>query len=298
MPLQDLDDTTPVLIAGPTASGKSALALDIARRSAVPSVIVNADALQVFAGWQILTARPGAPDLAEVPHLLYGHVSFEARYSVGAWLRDVAPIFAGRRRPIIVGGTGLYFQALTGGLSEIPEVPADVRAEGDALRRRDYRIMLGALDDTTRRGLDARNPMRVQRAWEVQRSTGRGMAEWQSAKTAPLLDLEQAACLRLEVLPEHLNQRIAARFDVMVAQGLLDEVARQAPLFRPDLASAKAIGARELISYLAGEMTLSEARNAVIIATRQYAKRQRTWMRSKMASWTPVPLPHGAYDRR
>ena len=159
----------PVLIAGPTASGKSALALEIAERDG--GVIVNADALQVYDCWRILTARPDKSDLNRAHHLLYGHVAKEQPYSAGHWLREVSRFLRNKaQRPIIVGGTGLYFLALTEGLTDIPEIPPGIRVEGDKLRTSDPREMVAALDAETVARIDLNNPMRVQRAWEVLRA--------------------------------------------------------------------------------------------------------------------------------
>ena len=279
-----------MLIAGPTASGKSALALQIA--TAGGGVIINADAIQVFAGWRILTARPSAEDEAAAAHALYGHVPFEAPYSVGAWLRDVAALLHGGARPIIVGGTGLYFTALTQGLAEIPETPAEVRNAADAMRLAgDVQQMIDALDAGTRARIDVRNPMRVQRAYEVQRSTGRGLAAWQDATPDPLLPLESCTALVMDARKDWLNARIAQRFDLMIEMGALDEARANLSRYDPALLSCKAIGAPELVAHLRGALTLDEAREAATIATRQFAKRHRTWFRSKMAAWQPVSLP-------
>ncbi|WP_370285998.1 tRNA (adenosine(37)-N6)-dimethylallyltransferase MiaA [Pseudooceanicola nanhaiensis] len=283
----DLDPDRPVLIAGPTASGKSALAIAIAERDG--GVVVNADASQVFANWRVLTARPSAAEEARVPHRLFGHVPGDAAYSVGHWLREVAPLLGGAR-PIIVGGTGLYFTALTEGLAEIPETPAEVRAEADALRRDGgVEALLGAIDAETLSRIDRQNPMRVQRAWEVQRATGRGLAAWQDATPPPLLPLERAQPLLVEAGKDWLNDRIARRFDAMLAEGALEEARANLPGWDPALPSSRAIGAPELIAHLRGEMTREEARAAATIATRQYAKRQRTWFRARMKAWRPLP---------
>lgn len=272
-----------MLIAGPTASGKSALALAIAERDG--GVVVNADASQVFANWRVLTARPGPEDEARVPHRLFGHVPGDAAYSVGHWLREVAPLLGGAR-PIIVGGTGLYFTALTEGLAEIPETPAAVRAEADALRLRgDLAPLLADLDPETLARIDRRNPMRVQRAWEVQRATGRGLAAWQDDTPPPLLPLARAQPLLIDAEKEWLNARIARRFDAMLAGGALEEARANLATWDPALPSARAIGAPELIAHLRGETTLDAARRAATIATRQYAKRQRTWFRARMKDW-------------
>ena len=280
----------PVLIAGPTASGKSALALKIAETRDGP--IINADALQVFGGWRVLTARPDAQDEAAHPHQLYGHIPVDAAYSVGAWLRDVAPYLSGPA-PIIVGGTGLYFRALTEGLVEIPETAAEVRARGDALIE-DGRLqdMISALDDRTASQIDLNNPARVQRAWEVFETTGRGLADWQADTPPPLLPLERCYPIVMNADKDWLNTRIERRFDLMLEQGAVEEARALADNFSPTWPSSKAIGAVELIEYVRGERSLASAREASIIATRQYAKRQRTWFRARMKAWSTISLPH------
>lgn len=286
----DISRDRPVLIAGPTASGKSALALEIAAR--LGGVIVNADSMQVYEGWRILTARPGRADAARAPHALYGHVAQEADYSVGHWLRDAAPLLTGAARPIIVGGTGLYFSALTEGLADIPPTPANIRAEADALRTGGALArMIAALDLATAARTDLRNPMRVQRAWEVQRTTGRGLAAWQDATPPPLLPLAQAHALLLDADRDWLNARIARRMEAMLAQGALDEVRANLGHIAAHRPSAKAIGAPELAAHLRGEMSLAAAQEAAIIATRQFAKRQRTWFRARMRGWQKIALP-------
>ncbi len=275
----------PVLIAGPTASGKSALALQIAQNSG--GVIINADALQAFDGWRVLTARPDDVDLARAPHLLYGHVPFDADYSVGHWLRQVGDILANPpARPIIVGGTGLYFRALTEGLADIPRTPPDIRAQADALLADGgLSALLCDLDDTTRARIDLQNPMRVQRAWEVLHATGRSLADWQDATPPPLLPLETVAPIVINADRDWLNARINRRFDMMLENGALDEARAMEPLWNPAHLSSKAIGAPELIAYIRGELSLEEARGAACTASHQYAKRQRTWFRARMKGW-------------
>ncbi len=288
--LDDIPSDRPVLIAGPTGSGKSAIALELAQRQG--GVIVNADALQVFANWQVLTARPTDAETAIAPHALYGHVAGDVAYSVGAWLRDVTPLLAGPRRPIITGGTGLYFTALTEGLAEIPETPADVRAEADArLAAEGPEPLLAELDPATAARIDRLNPVRIQRAWEVQRSTGRGLAAWQDETPAPLLALGDCYPLLIDANKEWLVQRLERRFDGMLADGAIEEVRRNLPGWTPAAPSSKAIGAADLVAHLRGEITLGEARRRAIIATRQYAKRQRSWFRARMKAWIRAPLP-------
>ncbi len=282
--------TAPVLIAGPTASGKSALALSIAER--LGGVVINADSMQVFAGWRILTARPSPADEERAPHALYGHVAQQADYSVGHWLRDVAPFLEAGARPIIVGGTGLYFSALTEGLADIPPTPAAIRAEADALRTGGaLDRMTDALDPATRERTDLRNPMRVQRAWEVQQATGRGLASWQDATPPPLLPLARAHALLLDADTDWLNARIADRLGAMLEAGALDEVHANMSHLDAGHPSAKAIGAPELAAHLRGELTLTAAQEAATIATRQFAKRQRTWFRARMRDWQRLNVP-------
>lgn len=278
----------PVLIAGPTASGKSAFAMELAARDG--RLIVNADALQVYACWRILTARPTPADEAALPHALYGHVGRDEDWSVGHWLRAVRGVID--RPVVIVGGTGLYFLALTEGLAEIPAIPPSLRAEADARRAAEGLAgLLAELDAETAARIDLANPARVQRAWEVLRATGRGLAAWQAATAPPLLPLARAEALVLRPDVGWLDARIARRFRTMLAQGALEEVAREAPFWNPARPSAKAIGAPELMAHLRGALTLDEACTAATLASRQYAKRQRTWFRSRREGWRAIALP-------
>ncbi len=281
--IEGLSRELPVLIAGPTGSGKSALAMALAARDG--RVIVNADALQVYDCWRILSARPSVSDEQALPHALYGHVGRDCDYSVGAWLREVAGLLS--RPVVIVGGTGLYFRALTEGLAEIPPIPAAIRAEADALRLSgQIDVMRAALDAATAAKTDLLNPVRVQRAYEVQRATGRGMAAWQADTAAPILPLRDAQTLVLQPTVPWLDARIARRFSVMLEEGALDEVRAALPHWQPERPWARAIGAPELVAHLRGEISLTAARDAAILASRQYAKRQRTWFRARMANWT------------
>lgn len=286
-----LDPGVPVLIAGPTASGKSALALEIAERQG--GVVVNADALQVFDDWRVLTARPSPEDEVHAPHMLYGHIPGTQAYSVGDWLREVAPLLQGPR-PIITGGTGLYFTALTEGLAEVPPIPAAIRAEADArMTQAGPAAMVADLDAQTAAAIDLQNPMRVQRAWEVLRATGRGLRAWQDNTPPPLLPLDPRQSFLFDAPKDWLTPRIEQRFDLMLASGALDEARANMERWSPALPSAKAIGAAELIAHLRGEMSLQAARDRATILTRQFAKRQRTWFKSRMGRWqrvTPADL--------
>ncbi len=289
-----LDPSRPVLLAGATASGKSALALRIAQ--AQSRAIVNADALQVYACWRILSARPTPEDERAVPHFLYGIKGFTQTYSVGAWLRDVAPHVQADPAPVIVGGTGLYFSALLDGLTDIPPIPDHVRAQGDALRQTAPQDMVADLrdrDPDTADAIDLANPMRVQRAWEVLQATGRGLRAWQRDTPPPLLAPDQAQGLVLHVPPAVLEDRLTRRFDAMLDQGALDEVRAVLPIWDPARPAARAIGAPELVAYLQGDLTLAQARDRAVIATRQYAKRQRTWFRSRFKTWDWLEMPMG-----
>ncbi|MEX5565053.1 tRNA (adenosine(37)-N6)-dimethylallyltransferase MiaA [Pseudophaeobacter sp. 1A16562] len=278
-----IDPDRPVLIAGPTASGKSALALEIAEKQG--GVVVNADASQVFDCWRIVTARPSAEEEARAPHRLYGHVAYDAPYSAGHWLREVVPLLSGAQRPIIVGGTGLYFSALTEGMAEIPPTPAEVRAEGDSMSLED---LLSALDPQTAARIDVQNRARVQRAWEVLTATGRALADWQDDTPPPPLPLDACSALVLESSKDWLEARIRKRFRAMLEQGAMDEVEAMRDRFDPSLPSCKAIGAPELMAYATGRMTLEEAEESAAIATRRFAKRQRTWFRARMEKWRKI----------
>ena len=286
--LQQISREAPVLIAGPTASGKSALAMDLAARDG--RWIINADALQVYSCWRVLSARPTLADEAALPHALYGHIGRDEPYSVGHWLRELRAVLD--RPVVILGGTGLYLSALTEGLVVIPATPPEVRAQADA-RRLEGGIagMLAELDATTAARIDRANPARVQRAWEVMRATGRGLAAWQAETGPPLLPLAQAQAWVIRPDVGWLDARIARRFAAMMAQGALEEVAAQLPGWDPARAASKAIGAPELIGYLRGETGLDEAIEAATLASRQYAKRQRTWFRSRMRAWQDIELP-------
>lgn len=279
----DIPPDRPVLIFGPTASGKSALAARIVRAGG--GVIVNADASQVHAGWRILTARPTAEEEAALPHALYGHVPFEGSYSVGAWLRDVARLLGGARRPVIVGGTGLYFRALTEGLADIPPIPPETRAEADALA---LSALIEGLDAATAASIDLANRARVQRAWEVRHATGRGLADWQAETPPPLLPLADTLPLLLSPDTATLNARIAARVDTMLEGGVIEEARALRPLWNPALPAARAIGAREIMAHLDGTLGRDELREAMVVQSRQYAKRQRTWARARMRDWSQV----------
>ena len=278
-------DTCPILISGPTASGKSALAMEIAERFG--GAILNADAFQIYSNWRVLTARPSNVDEDKAPHFLYGHTAPDAAYSVGHWLAEITPLLNASRRPIITGGTGLYFQALTKGLANIPPIPPEIRkAAQEEISKKGFDTLLSGLDSATKSQIDCKNPMRVQRAWEVQKATGRSIAVWQASTPRPLLPVARCITLLCDVDKNWLNQRIQNRFHKMIEEGALDEAAANLPSWNADLPASRAIGARQLIAHLRGEMSLIKAIEEATIATRQYAKRQRTWFRSKMDHWS------------
>ena len=283
--LPPVPDGKPVLIAGPTASGKSALALEIAEKFG--GVIVNADASQVYDCWRVISARPSAEEEARAPHLLYGHVAYDQEYSTGHWLREVTPLLSGDARPIIVGGTGLYFSALTEGMAEIPATPSAIRAEADQLT---LQTLIDGVDARTQERIDTNNRARVQRAWEVQRATGRSLSNWQAQTPPPVLDLKDTVPIVFDVDKQWLLDRITRRFDQMLDTGALQEVEAMRDLFEPSLPAFKAIGVPELMAYLDGGMTLDDARDRATIATRQFAKRQRTWFRARMKNWNRIDI--------
>ena len=279
------------LIAGPTASGKSALALRLARETGAE--IVNADALQLYADLRILSARPSAEEQAQAPHHLFGTVDAADGWSVGRWVRAAVPILgeiAARGRPaIVVGGTGLYFSALTQGLAEIPQVPAEVRREAqadyDMMGELSFRGRLGAHDPAAAIRIAPGDRQRLVRAWEVFAATDTPLSDWQQSG-APALPAEAWRAVALEPPREALYARCDARLEGMVAAGVLEEVrALQARNLDPTLPALKAVGMREFSAHLSGEVSLEEAVAAAQRETRRYAKRQTTWMRGRMADW-------------
>ena len=288
-----------MLIAGPTASGKSRLALAIAAAADRPVVVVNADSMQVYAELRILTARPSEAEERRAPHRLFGHVPAAARYSAGAWLRDVQAVLseaaAQSALPIVVGGTGLYFRALEGGLAAIPPVSPAVRAGlADLLAERGpaaLRHRLETADPDAARTIRPSDTQRMLRALEVVETTGRTLAAWQSAERGrPRLD--PARTLRLVLAPDRaeLHRRIDARFESMMEEGALDEVrALRALGLDPSLPAMRAIGLRELAANLDGALPLADAVAAAKAASRRYAKRQETWFRHQMPDWERFP---------
>jgi tRNA dimethylallyltransferase len=260
-------------------------------------VIINADSMQVYRELRVLTARPSTEDEAAVPHKLYGHVAGTEAYSTGKYARDAATAIAEtqaeKRVPIIVGGTGLYFKALLEGLSPIPPIPDDVRAHWRGMEQSQgaYALwtVLMADDPQMALRLDPNDGQRIVRALEVFHATGKSLAEWQSVPGVPVLAEE--GTVRLVVLPEReeLRQRCDARFDAMMEQGALDEVRALAALnLSTDLPVMRALGVAPLMQLIAGLVTRDEAVTQAKAETRQYVKRQTTWLRRNMNAWTHI----------
>ncbi len=278
-----------VLIAGPTASGKSALALELAQKSG--GIIINADSMQVYRDLRVITARPTPEEEARVPHRLYGYVDAAVNFSAGAWVEDAGKALvearAQSRLPIFVGGSGLYFKALISGLSAVPPIPSQVR---EAVRARLERGGAEALhaelakrDPAYAERLKVRDRTRIARALEVIEATGRSLLDWHREGLLPLLPQGEFSALFLAPDREALYARIDARFDAMLAAGALDEVARLAARqLDPLLPAMKAHGVPVLIRHLRGEITLEEAAIMGRLDTRRYAKRQFTWFRHQL----------------
>jgi tRNA dimethylallyltransferase len=279
-----------VLIAGPTASGKSAAALALAER--IGGVVINADSMQVYAEAPVLTAQPDDAAKARAPHLLYGHVPARELYSVGRYAQDAKAALAAAERmgkvPVFTGGTGMYFMALEDGLAAIPPVPGAVRQAARALLDEigveALHARLAARDPQTAAGLRPGDTQRVLRAYEVFEATGRALAEWQRAPSEPVLKGLRLARLLLDPPREALRAAIAARFAQMVDAGGLEE-ARTLEGLDPALPAAKLLGLRPLQALARGEMRREQALAEAVTATRQFAKRQMTWFRGRMGHY-------------
>ena len=277
----------PILLVGPTASGKSKIAMSLAMK--LGRHIVNADSLQVYSNWRILTARPTIKDEEIIPHHLYGHKAPDEEYSVGHWLRELSNILSTNKKIIIVGGTGLYFSALTEGLANIPKISDETKIISEKrLLKYGIQDLLNDLDKETRESIDIKNPMRVIRAWEVLKETGKSLKKWQSETDPPILPLTKCQPLVINPDKNDLNKKIRARFKEMIEMGALDEAKKNLDMWNKGVITNKAIGASELISYLKNEISLDEAIANASIATRQYAKRQRTWIKARMKQWDDV----------
>jgi tRNA dimethylallyltransferase len=287
---QESDQATQtLLIAGPTASGKSALAIRLAK--ARNGVVINADSMQVYAPLRILTARPTPAEASLVPHLLFGHVPPEADYSVAAWLQDAAQALAMCREngqlPIFVGGTGLYFRALLDGLSDIPPVPPEIRARVRALAQsipaQELHQRLAACDPEAASSLRPSDPQRIARALEVFEATGRSIRHFQGPRHGAIVARDHAVTVFLAPDRAVLRARIDARFDTMMQEGALKEVeALQARALDPALPVMRAHGVPGLLAALRGEISFAEAIEKGKADTRHYARRQHTWFRHQL----------------
>jgi tRNA dimethylallyltransferase len=288
-------DDKPVLIAGPTASGKSALALHFAEK--IGGTVINTDSMQVYTDLRVLTARPSVDEEARVPHRLYGHVDAAVNYSAGSFVIDAAAALAEaraqRRVPIFVGGTGLYFKAITRGLSAVPQIPVEVReAVRDRLERNGVEALhaeLAQRDPVSAARLKPRDRTRIARALEVVEATGRALTDWHSEGQPPVLMPGQFHALFLAPEREALYARVDARFEAMLKAGALEEVARLAARqLDPLLPAMKAHGVPPLMRHLNGEISLQEAAEIGCADTRHYAKRQFTWFRHQLPEFAWV----------
>lgn len=282
------------LLAGPTASGKSAMALDIARRTG--AVIINADSQQLYADLRILSARPSQEDETLADHRLYGVADAADAWSVGRWTRAVTPLLEQLRaegRPVvIVGGTGLYFTALTRGIADIPDIPIRAREKADEqidfLGEAEFRRRLAEVDPKAEAAIAPGDRQRLTRAWAVSETTGRALSDWQ-AETRPILAPGAYDRLVIEPDRDNLYANCDRRVTLMVEGGALDEVrALVARRLKPDLPAMKAVGVRDFAAHLAGKVSLKDAMDAVRQATRNYAKRQLTWFRNQTPDWDRV----------
>ena len=285
-----------ILIHGPTASGKTALSVALAKR--VGGEVINADSMQVYRDLRVISARPTDDEMAEAPHHLFGHVAASERYSTGRWLDAVAPVIADVQRrgkvPIIIGGTGLYHLALIEGLSDIPPVPEDIRADvaeiakaggADALRAR-----LSEVDPETAARFGAGDRQRLARALEVWLATGRSISSFQNQRSRPLLEPGEWMGIALTPPRARLYARIDRRFEGMLMEGAMEEArGLMAQDLDPELPAMKAHGMPWLIGYLKGEISAQAAAEAAKRDTRRYAKRQFTWIGRQFPFWPRVP---------
>ena len=277
-----------ICISGCTASGKSSFALELSKYFKNP-MIINTDALQVYNCWEILTDRPS---VKKPYHTLYGHVSCASNYSVGDWVKDVSKIFGLNSKKsqtfIFVGGTGLYFNALLNGLSQIPQIPKEIREFANAQDLTFFLEYLEKNDPDVLEKIDVKNQRRVQRAWEVLKATNKSILYWQSNNASPLVSSD-ATLLLVEIERESLTKRISARVDFMLESGAIKEVEKvYKTCWDVNLPFSKAIGAQDIISYLNSGISLDKLTQNISLKTRQFAKRQRTWHRNYMKNWISI----------
>lgn len=286
------DTPTTILIAGPTASGKSSLAMALADR--LGGTIINADSMQVYRELRIITARPTVEDEAAHPHKLFGFVSASEAYSAGRYARDaaaaIAAVRAAGQTPIVVGGTGLYFKVLIEGLAPVPEIPAYIRAhwrgEAESLGAQKLHDALRERDPEMADRLHATDTQRIVRALEVINATGKSLAEWQKETSNPVLDPDQTHRLVLFPAREQLHARVTKRLATMMDEGAIEEAGKlDAMQLDATLPAMRAIGVRPLIQAARGDYTTDEAIDAAATETRQYIKRQATWLKRNMMSW-------------
>ena len=288
----------PILLTGCTASGKSELAKELAMLS--PSLIINADALQVYECWKIISARPSQQDMTDFNHSLYGHVNCKDNYDVGSWLDELKiQLYHAKKRslrPIIVGGTGLYYTLLTDGISEIPVVSAQTREKSNELLGNEPAKLLSDLqqfDEQTFYNIDRKNFARVQRAWEVLYETGKGITYWQSRVLPPTLSIADTIPVVLNIASDKLGDNIKNRFNKMIDLGVIEEVEevfKKVTTSIENKASFRAIGVHEIKNFLDNKIDFKDLEEVIIIKTRQYAKRQRTWFRNKLKGWNLVEI--------
>ena len=290
-----------MLIAGPTASGKSALALELAQKTG--GVVINTDSMQVYRDLRIITARPTPQEEMRAPHRLYGHVDAAVNYSVGHWFRDaqalLSEVAASGRTPIFVGGTGLYFKALLTGIAGIPPIDPKIRARWNARLEHEgveaLHAELSRVDPKTASRLMVRDRSRILRALEVLEATGRSMDEWHGDGLPPALDADKAIKIFLHPEREQLKARIEKRFDGMLDGGALDEVrALDARHLSDTLPAMKAHGVPWLRKFFRGVISREEAAEGAVMDTRRYAKRQVTWFRNQMPGWIWARPEEGA----
>ena len=296
----------PILLTGCTASGKSHLAKELA--SLTPSLIINADALQVYKCWKIISARPSQQDMNDFNHALYGHIDCHDNYDVASWLDELKDQldYAKVRslKPIIVGGTGLYFTLLTEGISKIPSISVNTRDKSNELMQNDPKRLLSDLeqfDFKTFSSIDRTNFSRIQRAWEVLHETGKGITYWQSKVLPPILPINDIIPLILKSDINKLAVNIKNRFKKMIDQGVVDEVRDAFKNTKVSIKSKpafRAIGVNEIKQFIDNKMDFDDLQKSVIIKTRQYAKRQRTWFRNKFMSWKSIEFSENTSLKR